>query len=172
MISKCCLKMLIFLMWSACDFYKSSWHRECPLWKSQRLCGKDWMLSSLSWMGAPSSMLGLAQNLFSWALGMSGGVVMLSGVLSAALTFLSCVGFPGTPGPPGAPGTPGRPGLDGPPGPPGFPGQKVCVCVYYKTSLRVVFFVSLGRWWEGFHLLFSVFDGGEVKYFTWHFEWG
>lgn len=69
---------------------------------------------------------------------------MLFGVLSAALIFLSCVGFPGTPGPPGAPGTPGRPGLDGPPGPPGFPGEKVCVCVYYKTSLRG-FSVSLGR---------------------------
>lgn len=81
-------------------------------------------------------MLGLAQNLFSWALGMSRGVVlMLSGVFSAALIFMFCVGFPGTPGPPGAPGTPGRPGLDGPPGPPGFPGQKVCVCVYYTTSL-------------------------------------
>lgn len=56
---------------------------------------------------------------------------MLSDIFSsAALTIMSCVGFPGTPGPPGAPGTPGRPGLDGPPGPPGFPGQKVCACFF------------------------------------------
>lgn len=96
---------------------------------------------------------------------------MLSGVLSAALIFMLFVGFPGTPGLPGAPGTPGRPGLDGPPGPPGFPGQKVCVYVYYKTSLWG-FYVSLGRWWGGFHLLFSDFVGGEVKYFTWHLSEG
>lgn len=77
-------------------------------------------------MGTPS-VLGLAQNLFSWALGMAGGLVLMLSGLFCSLIFLSCAGFPGTPGPPGAPGTPGRPGLDGPPGPPGFPGEKVCV---------------------------------------------
>lgn len=90
-----------------------------------------------------------------------------SGVPSAALTSMSCVGFPGTPGPPGAPGTPGRPGLDGPPGPPGFPGQKVCVCLFNK---KIHFLrgssVAVGSWWGGFHLLLSASDGGEVTFST------
>lgn len=93
---------------------------------------------------------------------------MLSGVLfSAALTSMSCVGFPGTPGPPGAPGSPGRPGLDGPPGPPGFPGQKVCVCLFNITLhfLRGSS-ASVGSWWGGFHPLLSVFGGGEVTFST------
>lgn len=92
---------------------------------------------------------------------------MLSGVPSAALTSMSCVGFPGTPGPPGAPGTPGRPGLDGPPGPPGFPGQKVCVCLF-NTKIHFLrgSSVAVGSWWGGFHLLLSASDGGEVTFST------